>query len=206
MANNETTDFYRGKLPHWEVSHGTYFVTLHVAGSLPREVAAHIRKLAREARHAEPTALIAARRRMFVAMERALDRGDGRDLLTQPAAAKGIMDAIHCREKSGVWIAGEFVVMPNHLHMLLQITEGSLREAMLSFKRWTGRICCEALAIERRPFWQREWFDHWLRSPREEERIRAYIQRNPVKAGLAERFADWPYGSWSTGHQETSED
>jgi hypothetical protein len=31
----ETIDFWVGRLPHWEVVDGRYFVTIHLAGAIP---------------------------------------------------------------------------------------------------------------------------------------------------------------------------
>jgi REP element-mobilizing transposase RayT len=42
-------------------------------------------------------------------------------------------------------------------------------------------------------FWQREWFDHWSRSPQEDDKIISYIHDNPVRAGLDARFRSWPW-------------
>ncbi len=40
-----------------------------------------------------------------------------------------------------------------------------------------------------------ESFDHWVRSPEQFDTIRAYIENNPVKAGLAAHPEDWPWSS-----------
>src|ERR1039458_3349857 len=40
------------------------------------------------------------------------------------------------------------------------------------------------LARTGQPFWQHESYDHWVRDQLELERIVAYIENNPVKAGL----------------------
>jgi hypothetical protein len=37
-----------------------------------------------------------------------------------------------------------------------------------------------------RKFWQAESYDHWVRDDTELERIAAYIENNPVKAGLVD--------------------
>jgi hypothetical protein len=44
-------------------------------------------------------------------------------------------------------------------------------------------------------FWEDESFDHWVRDEAELVRIRTYIERNPVTAGLVERAEDWPWSS-----------
>src|SRR5947209_533326 len=60
-----------------------------------------------------------------------------------------------------------------------------------------------------RPFWQAESYDHWVRTEGEWQRIIAYIayiEENPVKAGLVQRAADYRWSSASAGSEsaETS--
>jgi len=45
------------------------------------------------------------------------------------------------------------------------------------------------------PFWQDESFDRWVRSPAQFSRIERYIAFNPVKAGLVNEPAAWPYST-----------
>ena len=46
-------------------------------------------------------------------------------------------------------------------------------------------------------FWQDESFDHWIRNLAESQKIRVYIENNPVAAGLAVRPEEWPWSSAS---------
>ena len=45
------------------------------------------------------------------------------------------------------------------------------------------------------PFWQKESDDHWVRDQAEWERIAAYIENNPVQAGLVTRAEDYRWSS-----------
>jgi REP element-mobilizing transposase RayT len=45
------------------------------------------------------------------------------------------------------------------------------------------------------PFWQDESFDHWVRSLAQFSKIERYIAFNPVKAGLVNEPAAWPYST-----------
>ena len=45
------------------------------------------------------------------------------------------------------------------------------------------------------PFWQAESYDHSVRDERESDRIKAYIENNPVKAGLVANAEDYPRSS-----------
>ena len=41
--------------------------------------------------------------------------------------------------------------------------------------------------------WQREFFDHVLRSNESYSEKWAYVELNPIRAGLVQLPADWPY-------------
>jgi hypothetical protein len=41
--------------------------------------------------------------------------------------------------------------------------------------------------------WERGFFDHLLRSEESYAQKWAYVQQNPVRAGLVTRMDDWPY-------------
>jgi putative transposase len=45
------------------------------------------------------------------------------------------------------------------------------------------------------PFWQDEFFDHWIRDQQDFERIVQYVEWNPVAAGLVECAEQWPWSS-----------
>ena len=47
------------------------------------------------------------------------------------------------------------------------------------------------------PFWQRESYDHWVRSQEEWPRIAAYIENNPVKAGVVSQAEEY---RWASAH------
>jgi len=68
---------------------------------------------------------------------------------------------------------------------------------MNGLKGVTARDVNSILGRKGKHFWQDESFDHWVRSPKEFDRIRAYVEMNPVSAGLASRPQDWPWSSAS---------
>jgi hypothetical protein len=51
------------------------------------------------------------------------------------------------------------------------------------------------------PFWQAESYEHWVRDDKQAERIKAYIENNPVKAGLVTHAEDY---RWSSAKAETN--
>ena len=87
--------------------------------------------------------------------------------------------------KGGVWNMFEYVVMPNHIHLFFELVGEGLKKHLEQFKRWTGtRGGQVARTGTTGRFWQDEWFDHWLCSDEEDEKIIKYIRENPVKANL----------------------
>jgi REP-associated tyrosine transposase len=100
---------------------------------------------------------------------------------------------IHYRSL-GKYELHEFVVMPDHLHLLLTPTDLTLERAMQfikgGFSHRAGQEISSSLEI-----WQKGFTDHRVRDWEDYEKQQNYIWMNPVKAGLCERPEDFPYGS-----------
>lgn len=90
-----------------------------------------------------------------------------------------------------------FVVMANHVPVLLT-PKIEMQWITRSLKGITARLCNQILQRTKGPFWQQECCDHWCRDDVEFQRIRDYIARNPVKAGLVKKPEEWP---WSSAHR-----
>jgi REP element-mobilizing transposase RayT len=195
----ETIAFWRGRLPHWEVVDGRYFITIHLVGAIPQEGQDRITALARkddELPVHDSESWLRLQRLIYAEMERWLDRAEYTAYLQHPRVAQILIDAIRFRQGK-TWNVLEYVVMPSHLHLFLELLVEDLKTSLERFKRWTGHQAAKLLELEGKRFWQDEWFDHWSRSDEQDERIIEYIRQNPVKAKLVERHQDWPYGSWS---------
>jgi REP element-mobilizing transposase RayT len=194
----ETIAFWRGRLPHWEVAEGRYFVTLHLAGAIPQEGQDRIHQLAQEYDELaadDPDTRAQLQRHIYAEMESWLDRSEHVSHLQQPDVAHMLMESIAFRH-GRVWNVLEYVVMPNHLHLFFEMRDVGLKKSLEQFKRWTGHQAAKLLKFKDQRFWQDEWFDHWSRSDEEDEKIIEYIRQNPVKAGLIGNHLDWPHGSW----------
>lgn len=79
-----------------------------------------------------------------------------------------------------------FVLMPDHLHWLFTLREGSLPDAMQRFKGRSSRRACH-------PLWQANYFDHALRRDESVVAVARYILANPLRAGLASTLGDYPH-------------
>jgi putative transposase len=80
---------------------------------------------------------------------------------------------------------GDFVVMPNHVHLLACLIRAAEIEAQCrSWKKFTAGKINELLGRDGR-FWQEESFDHLVRSIEQFEHVQRYIAANPIQAHLS---------------------
>jgi len=92
--------------------------------------------------------------------------------------------------------------MANHVPLLI-LPKIDPSHLLKSLKGATAREANRLLGRTGEPFWQKESYDHWVRNQAEFSRIRAYIENNPVKAGLVRTPEDYP---WSSAGVEKSLD
>ncbi len=87
-----------------------------------------------------------------------------------------------------------WVAMPNHIHLLVSATV-PFPQLLKSLKGITARRCYAFLGLTGVPFWQEESYDHIVRDGDEFDRIRRYIEENPVRAGLVRRASEYRWSS-----------
>jgi putative transposase len=137
----------------------------------------------------------------FVAMDRLLDNArTGAFYLKQPAIADMVVEAIQYNASTlEHYELNAFVVMPNHVHLLATL-KVPLPRLTKSLKSITAKRANEMLGLTGTPFWQQDNYDRLVRDCRELERIRSYIEQNPVGAGLVKLASDyrWSSAGWST--------
>jgi putative transposase len=175
--------YYRRNLPHWHPPGQDIFLTWRLKGSLP----AHIREISSTA---DPG-------KRFLDLDRVLDRADAGPLwLREPTVADCVIAALRKAQETRLGGVHAYVIMANHVHVLLTPSAPMDKIARL-FKGATARQANLLLGTTGKHFWQDESFDHWIRTPGEWQKIRTYIERNPVAAGLVSRPEDWPWSSAS---------
>lgn len=96
--------------------------------------------------------------------------------------------------KSGRLIVHDFVVMHNHVHILMTVPgDMSLEKAMQLIKGGFSFRAKRELEFHGE-IWQRGFSDVRVVDAESFEEHRAYIDNNPVKAGLANSAGEYPYG------------
>jgi len=131
-------------------------------------------------------------------MDRILDMArSGPVYLRQPDIASLVVAALqHGDCQLGRYQLHSFVVMPNHVHLL--VTPQVAASLLLGpLKGFTAHEANGIPGLRGRPFWQDESYDHLIRSKAEFERVRAYIENNPVKAGLVTTPEEFRWSSAS---------
>jgi putative transposase len=100
------------------------------------------------------------------------------------------------------------VLLPEHLHCIWTLPDGdqdySIRWSLI--KRYVTKQCRDDIQPtttisksrwQRREgtFWQRRFWEHWIRDEADFQRCCDYIHMNPVNHKLCDRPQDWPYSS-----------
>jgi putative transposase len=136
-----------------------------------------------------------------------------RRLFTTDASRRIFESALERVRRSFSLLVYGYVVMPEHVHLLLSEPERyTLADALKSLKQGVSRRLIGKLPLKLKAglsgppehFWQKRYYDFNIRDhPQFVEKLR-YIHRNPVKAGLCERPEDWEWSSfrhYATGYE-----
>jgi putative DNA methylase len=178
----------RGYLPHFDGGELAQFITFRLYDSLPREVLIRWKDELKLEKSAEFESVM--RRRA----DASLDHGHGHCYLRDQRIATMVQGAVLFHDPDKYRLIA-WVVMPNHVHMLCTPRQGqSLAGIMHSVKSFTSSEANKMLNRSGR-FWQKEYFDRYVRNTRQFAKTVSYIENNPFKANLCERPEDWVFSS-----------
>ncbi len=118
-------------------------------------------------------------------------------LLQSDRMAQLLLDVLLGYRSQEKYLLHEFVLMPDHFHLLitplltleraLQLIKGGFSFRAKKELGFGGEI------------WEKSFYDRRVRDWGEYSAFRQYIHRNPVKKGLALVPEEYPYGSARTG-------
>jgi REP-associated tyrosine transposase len=125
------------------------------------------------------------------------DTWQRRALFAKPEPARIVLEQIlECRER-GFYKLHDFVIMPEHLHMLITPGEqASLEKAMMMIKGGSSYKIKKELLYSF-PIWMSGYHDRWIRNAHEYRIRKQYIELNPVKARIVESPFEYALGSAS---------
>jgi putative transposase len=209
-------EFYRRKLPHWQISGAEYFVTIRLFGSLPVHVIRELQQKRRQfliqaSKNQNPDndkieyeklkkKLLA---NLFKKYEKHLDNAEtGPTWLKQSEVANIIKEAIHFRDQKEYDLY-TYCIMSNHIHLVFRHLDNvkidssqknllPVTQIMKNFKSYTG-LQANKYLNRTGSFWQDESFDRLIRSETELENVIRYTINNPVKINLIKDWKNWPH-------------
>jgi valyl-tRNA synthetase len=181
-------DITRRNLPHWQQVGKTYFVTFRLADSIPASKLSALESERESWLRHNPEPWNDTQRRKYyerfsAKLDEWLDAGSGSCVLRDERAAEIVADALFHFDGER-YDLGAWVVMPNHVHVVVAPREGyRLSEILHSWKSFTAHEI-NKLLNRSAPLWQHESYDHIIRNEQALFKIEEYIDRNPEKAGI----------------------
>ncbi len=119
----------------------------------------------------------------------------GQALFQSARVATLLIETLLDYRRQRKFLLHEFVVMPNHLHVLLTTVENiTLERAVQLIKGGFSHRAGKQLEMGGE-IWQRGYVDHRVRDARDYGSHREYIWQNPVKRHLAEAPTEYAYSS-----------
>jgi putative transposase len=112
------------------------------------------------------------------------------------ARARLLIEVLLGYRDQGKYLLHEFVVMPDHVHLLLTpAPEISLERAVQFIK---GGYSYRLRKVEKIQVWQESFTNHRIRDAEDYERHCEYIRMNPVRARLVRDAGDYAFSSASS--------
>jgi len=122
----------------------------------------------------------------------------GRSVFQVTQIAEILVQTMARYRDRGDYLLHEFVVMPNHIHLLLTPSlTTSLEKAVQVIKGGSSHAIHKQRA-QRMEIWQEGFYDWTIRDLTDWRLKVNYIRMNPVQARLVVRPEDWPYSSASS--------
>jgi putative transposase len=110
--------------------------------------------------------------------------------------ARLLIEVLLSYRDQGKYLLHEFVVMPDHIHLLLTpADEISVERAMQFIK---GGYSYRLRKLEKIQVWQESFTNHRIRDAEDFERHSEYARMNPVRARLVRDAAAYPFSSASS--------
>ena len=194
----------RGYLPHFDAAGVIQFVTFRLSDSLPADILA---ELVRESSIGEKILTSANRtKHLRRRIEWYLDQGQGECWL-RDARIASIVESALLKFDGDRYRQIAWVVMPNHVHTVFEVFDGFPMDRVVhSWKSFTAKQANKVIGRRGR-FWSPDYFDRFIRDDEHLSAVTAYIEENPVKAGLVDVADDWRWGSasWRRGRLDAGE-
>ena len=112
---------------------------------------------------------------------------DRRPIFSDLRSVRLLINALRAAQTRDEATTLAFVVMPDHLHWLLQLEAGTSLSAVVGAVK---AVTAHGLGAR---VWQGGFHDHALRQEEDLAKLARYIVANPLRAGLVQRVGDYPH-------------
>ena len=171
----------------WEPCQGT----TSVVPKASQDRRASAPAMSKPSRPSSPTGASLPARTFFVTTKTA----GARSLLQTERMASLMIDVLRSYVRAGKFTVHDFVVMPNHVHILLTVPGDMTIEKVVQLIKGNFSFRVGREFGIRGEIWQRGFSDVRINDPHSFRTHREYIDNNPVKAALAGSPAEFPFGS-----------
>lgn len=113
-------------------------------------------------------------------------------LFTDLHCGRLVVREMHKLDQGGLVDSLAFVLMPDHLHWLFSLRQGTLAVLMQRLKGSSSRQVNLCHGRPGRQIWQAGYHDHALRREEDMRAVARYVVANPLRAGLVNRIGDYP--------------
>jgi putative transposase len=96
-------------------------------------------------------------------------------------------------QTAGAWIAGRYVIMPDHVHLFCAPSSIEPTSVQKWVQFWKAHVSFRWPRTEEQPIWQKSCWETQLRRGENYENKWNYVCQNPVRHGLAKQIENWPY-------------
>jgi REP-associated tyrosine transposase len=105
-----------------------------------------------------------------------------------------LLDAIWFGKRQNWYHLLSFVIMHDHIHLIIVPNRKNISQCMKSLKGYSARRINIKLG-ERGSVWQSGFYDYILDSEEKISSRMLYIEENPIRKGLVENAEDYEYSS-----------
>jgi len=129
---------------------------------------------------------------------------DRHPLFTDITAARLLVRELRRLHESGDVISLAWVVMPDHLHWLIELNERWPLSRVVKTLKASSALTINRYLCQYGSLWQRAYYDRAARKDEDIRQIARYIVANPLRAGLVRDIGDYPHWDciWMTDRDE----
>lgn len=127
------------------------------------------------------------------------DTWERRPLFSTARMAQAFVKRLLSYREQGRFALHEFVVMPDHVHLLLTPRGITLERAVQFIKGGFSHDVSAELG-SKIEVWQRGFADHRIRDAADYATHVSYLRQNPVRRGLVVQAEEYPYSSAHSGY------